>query len=129
MPCTCVVASLVAPLRLGRINKLKTRVTGAAASGAAFYDDPVAEHLSDAELTDLAMASTPSDPFADDAVPFGQESMGAELLPEWYMPAPRMSAADRTPRRVFTVGLIVVAMLLLNGAGLCVTYGLPEIAW
>jgi hypothetical protein len=30
---------------------------------------------------------------------------------------------------VFTVGLIIVSMLLLNGAGLCVTYGLPEIAW
>jgi hypothetical protein len=55
--------------------------------------------------------------------------MGADLLPEWYMPIPQMSAADRTPRRMFTVGLIIFAMLLLNGAGLCVTYGLPEIAW
>jgi hypothetical protein len=27
------------------------------------------------------------------------------------------------------VGLIVTSMLLLNGAGLCITYGLPEIAW
>jgi hypothetical protein len=89
----------------------------------------MAEHLSDAELTDLALAASPSDPFADDAVPFGQKSTGAELLPEWYMPVPQMSAADRTPRRVFTVGLIIVSMLLLNGAGLCVTYGLPEVAW
>jgi hypothetical protein len=95
----------------------------------AFYDECMAEHLSDAELTDLALAAAPSDPFADDAVPFGQKSTGAELLPEWYMPVPQMSAADRTPRRVFTVGLIIVSMLLLNGAGLCVTYGLPEIAW
>jgi hypothetical protein len=87
------------------------------------------EHLSDAELADLAMAASPSDPFADDAVPFAQKAMGAELLPEWYMPVPQMSATDRTPRRVFTVGLIIVSMLLLNGAGLCVTYGLPEIAW
>jgi hypothetical protein len=89
----------------------------------------MAEHLSDAELAELAMAASPADPFADDAVPFGQESSGAELLPEWYMPVPQMSAADRTPGRVFTVGLIIVAMLLLNGVGLCVTYGLPEIAW
>jgi len=95
----------------------------------------MADHLSDAELSDaeldaIAESSTPKDPFAADAVPFGQDvSHGAELLPEWYMPVPQISAADRTPRRVFTVGLIVVALLLLNGAGLCVTYGLPEIAW
>ena len=75
------------------------------------------------------MAASPADPFADDAVAFGQESAGAELLPEWYMPVPQMSAAGRTSRRVFIVGLIVVSMLLLNGAGLCITYGLPEIAW
>ena len=89
----------------------------------------MAEPLSDAELTELAMAASPADPFAADAVAFEQESAGAELLPEWYMPVPQMSAADRTPRRVFTVGLIVMSMLLLNGASLCVTYGLPEIAW
>ena len=90
----------------------------------------MAEQLSDAELVEAALTATPSDPFADDAVPFGQgQTYGAELLPEWYMPIPQMSAADRTPRRVFTVGLIIVAMLLLNGVGLCVTYGLPEIAW
>lgn len=90
----------------------------------------MADQLTDAELAEISMAATPTDPFADDAVPFGRElSRGADLLPEWYMPVPQMSAADRTPRRVFTVGLIIVAMLLLNGAGLCVTYGLPEIAW
>ena len=65
----------------------------------------MAEQLSDAELADAALSATPSDPFADDAVPFGQDATyGAELLPEWYMPVPQMSAADRTPRRVFTVG-------------------------
>jgi hypothetical protein len=90
----------------------------------------MAEQLSDAELVEAALAATPTDPFADDAVPFaGGAASGVELLPEWYMPVPQMSAADRTPRRVFTVGLIIFAMLLLNGVGLCVTYGLPEIAW
>ena len=96
---------------------------------AGSYDECMADQLSDADLTDLALTASPCDPFADDAVPFGHESLGAELLPEWYMPVPQMSAADRTPGRMFTVGLIVVAMLLLNGVGLCVTYGLPEIAW
>jgi hypothetical protein len=86
--------------------------------------------FTDEELTELAMAADPDAPIDADAVPFGRElSMGADLLPEWYMPIPQMSAADRTPRRMFTVGLIIFAMLLLNGAGLCVTYGLPEIAW
>ena len=85
--------------------------------------------LSDSELTEIAMAASPTDPFAADAVAFEQESTGIELLPEWYMPVPQKSAADRTPRRMVAVGLIVTSMLLLNGAGLCVTYGLPEIAW
>lgn len=88
------------------------------------------EPLTDAELAEIALAARPTDPFADDAVPFGQDlSKGADLLPDWYMPVPQMSAADRSPSRVFTVGLIIFAMVLLNGAGLCVTYGLPEIAW
>lgn len=89
--------------------------------GIAFSDD---------ELTALALAADPDAPIDDDATPFGRDlSAGADLLPEWYMPVPQMSAADRTPRRVFTVSLIVFALLLLNGAGLCVTYGFPEIAW
>jgi len=82
------------------------------------------------DLTAQALAADPDAPIDPDAVPFGTElSAGAHLLPDWYMPVPQMSASQRTPRRVFTVGLIIVAMLLVNGAGLCVTYGLPEIAW
>lgn len=86
--------------------------------------------LSDAELAEIAMHAAAGDPFAADAVPFGHDVVhGAPLLPEWYMPVPQLSAAERTPRRVFAVGLIIVALILLNGVGLCVTYGLPEIAW
>jgi hypothetical protein len=88
------------------------------------------EPFTDAELAEIALAASPSDPFADDAMPFGQDlSVGADLLPDWYMPVPQISASDRSPRRVFTVGLIIFAMVVVNGAGLCVTYGLPEIAW
>lgn len=88
------------------------------------------DRLTDSELAALAMEATPSDPFADDAVPFGaDDSPGAQLLPEWYMPVPQMSASSRTPQRTFAVGLIIVALLAINGAGLCITYGLPEIAW
>ena len=82
------------------------------------------------ELTAQALAADPDEPIDADAVPFGTElSVGAELLPEWYMPVPQLSAAERTPARMFTVGLIIFALVLLNGVGLCVTYGLPEIAW
>jgi hypothetical protein len=87
--------------------------------------------FSDAELTALALAADPSIEPDDDAVPFSAGDRGAALLPEWYMPATlRGDAFGATPRRrAWTVGGIIVAMLIVNGAGLCVTYGLPEIAW
>lgn len=97
---------------------------------ASTQDPDPAAAISDAELTMIALAADPNPVIADDAVPFGGgRAVSADLLPEWYMPAPQRSAADRSPARVFTVSLIVAALLLLNGAGLCVTYGLPEIAW
>lgn len=85
--------------------------------------------ISDAELATLALTADPDAPIDPDAVPFtlaGHDPDG--LLPAWYMPAPQL-AARPTPRRVFAVGLVVGALLLLNGAGLCVTYGWPEVAW
>ncbi len=94
------------------------------------YDFTMADEFTDAELAEFAVSATADDPFAPDAVAFdGGGGGGAELLPEWYMPVPQMSASERTPVRMATVGLIVFALLVLNGAGLCVTYGLPEIAW
>lgn len=80
----------------------------------------------DAELAALALAADPDAPVDDDAVPFGGTAE-SDLLPEWYMPVPQ--SYGRNPRRVVAVTAIVVSMLALNGAGLCVTYGLPEIAW
>jgi len=82
--------------------------------------------FTDAELEELAMAADPLAPVDDDAVPFGGVTE-SELLPEWYMPSPQ--ATGRSPRRVFAVGAIIVSLLVVNGAGLCVTYGFPEIAW
>jgi hypothetical protein len=43
------------------------------------------------------------------------------------MPAPRN--LKRTPARMFGAAAFVGALVIVNGAGLCVTYGLPEIAW
>jgi hypothetical protein len=87
-------------------------------------DDTV--EWSDDELAELALAANPDAPIDDDAVPFGQREGGA-LLPDWYMPVP--AGLARSPRKRATVGLIVLSLLALNGAGLCVTYGVIEVAW
>jgi hypothetical protein len=85
------------------------------------------ESISDDELAELALAADPDVPIADDAVPFGVPDRGAGLLPEWYMPAP--SSVRRTRPRVLAVSAIIASLIIVNGAGLCVTYGIPEIAW
>ena len=79
------------------------------------------------ELTMLALAADPDVEPDPDAEPFGGAPSGASLLPEWYMPAP--ASINRSRPRVVMVGVIVAALVVVNGAGLCVTYGLPEIAW
>ncbi len=81
---------------------------------------------SDEELAELALAADPDAPIDDDAVPFGQREGGA-LLPDWYMPVPVGLA--RSPRKRAAVGVIVLSLLALNAAGLCVTYGVIEVAW
>jgi hypothetical protein len=84
--------------------------------------------ISDDELCDIAMAADPDIVLADDAVPFEADpTSNSGLLPAWYMAAPRNF--ERTPARMFAAVSFVVALIVLNGAGLCVTYGLPEIAW
>lgn len=83
--------------------------------------------VTDDELTALALAADPHDAFAVDAVPFGVEAADDLLLPEWYMPL--SGPIRRTRPRAVAVVTIIAAMLLVNAAGLCVTYGLPEIAW
>lgn len=99
-------------------------------------DVPADEQLSDLELTDeeltdeelvaLAIAADPDAPIDDDAVPFGVREGGA-LLPDWYMPVP--ATLTRSPAKRATVALIVVSLLALNAVGLCVTYGVIEVAW
>ena len=83
--------------------------------------------FTDDELAELALAADPDAPIPDDAVPFGRSERDRSLLPEWYMPAP--SSTRRTRPRVLAVAAIVGSLIVVNGAGLCVTYGFPEIAW
>jgi len=86
------------------------------------------EPITDAELTALALATDPDDiEFDQDAVPFGVEPVGAALLPSWYMPAPLSAVATHRRRRAWIVGGLVAAMVTVNGFGLCVTYGIPEV--
>jgi len=81
-----------------------------------------------AELERLALAADPDAEVPDDALPFLADSAaGVELLPAWYMPVAQN--LRRTPARVFGAATFVGALVIVNGAGLCVTYGLPEIAW
>jgi len=82
--------------------------------------------ITDEELAAEAMAADPNVPIDDDAEPFGGRP-DAGLLPEWYMPINGPMRRTLT-RRIVVVG-IIVSLLIVNGAGLCVTYGLPEIAW
>ena len=78
--------------------------------------------VSDEELTRQALAADP-DPEPDPrATPFrGEPTPGADLLPDWYMPRPAPGRA--TPaRRAVAIGLVAAA-LIVNAAGLCITYG------
>ena len=43
------------------------------------------------------------------------------------MPVP--GSTRRTRLRVVAIVAIVVSLVVVSGAGLCVTYGVPEIAW
>ena len=84
--------------------------------------------VTDAELTELALASDPDTiEFDDDAVPFGVQPDDAGLLPSWYMPAPMSTSGRHRRRRAWIVGGLVAAMVIVNGFGLCVTYGMPEV--
>ncbi len=85
------------------------------------------ESFTDDELAELALAADLDAPIPDDAVPFGQAERDDVLLPEWYMPAP--VSFRRTRPRMVAVSVIIASLIIVNGAGLCVTYGLPEIAW
>ena len=81
----------------------------------------------DDELTALALAADPEAPLGDDAIPLSLHlAQFAGSLPQWYMP-PAMARQGkwwRTP----VVGAIVAAFLIIEGLGLCNTYGVLSFA-
>lgn len=83
--------------------------------------------VSDDELEALAMAADPDSPLDPDAVPFSVATEEADgLLPDWYMPV-ASSPVRSKGRRMMARG-IVLALIVINGAGLCVTSGFVELA-
>jgi hypothetical protein len=90
-------------------------------------DPPYGERLTEAELTALALAADPNAPLSDDAIPLSMHlAQFAGALPEWYMP-PAM-AGSGSKWRVPVIGTIVAAFLLIEGLGLCNTYGILSFA-
>jgi hypothetical protein len=85
--------------------------------------DLAGEPLSDAELTSLALAADPDAPLSEDAIPLSLHlaQFAGAALPQWYMPpaASRSGQRWRTP----VVLTIIAAFLLIEGLGLCNTFG------
>ena len=71
-------------------------------------------------------APSPSQRSDGTPVPWPDEPADG-LLPAWYMPAATARVRGRA-RRGLIAG-IVLALVAINSVGLCVTYGLAEIAW
>ena len=79
--------------------------------------------LSDAELEAEALAADPDAPLPDDAVPWLPAATCSAGMGGWYMaPAGLSAAAAPGWRRRVAIGL-VVAIALINAAGLCITSG------
>ena len=90
-------------------------------------DPSYGEQLTEAELTALALAADPNAPLSDDAIPLSMHlAQFAGALPGWYMP-PAM-ARNGSKWRVPVIGAIVAAFVLIEGLGLCNTYGILSFA-
>jgi hypothetical protein len=88
---------------------------------------PLDAPLTDDELTALALAADLDAPLDEDAVPLHIHlaQFAGAALPQWYM-APAMARSGkrwRTP----VVLTIVAAFLLIEGLGLCNTFG--QLTW
>lgn len=92
------------------------------------YAEVVPDWMTDAELTRIALAAEPFDPFADEVMPFDDDldNLGIGLLPAWYMPAPSLR---RSPGRTVVLAGVAISLFIINIAGLCVTYGFPDPVW
>ena len=84
--------------------------------------------VADDTLDALALAADPDVTIPDDAVSLWDlDADRSGLLPAWYMPTPSAgpstASATTSWRRRAIVLTFVLALVLINAAGLCVTYG------
>ena len=92
------------------------------ADDLAWADGHDDEEISDDELTALALAADPEPALGPEAVPITtHRNLPAASLPLWYMPP--VSARAAGGWRVPIVASVVLALLLINVLGLCITYG------
>ena len=78
--------------------------------------------ITDAELTALALAADPDLPLDDNAVPMSLYLAQLPInLPAWYMPPVMVRGCPRW--RIPVVALVVAAFLVIEGFGLCNTFG------
>ena len=78
--------------------------------------------FTDAELTAFAIAADPDLPLGEDAVPMSIYLAQLPIaLPDWYMPSVMVRGGKRW--RIPIVLLIVAAFLIIEGMGLCNTFG------
>ncbi|MGZ6967859.1 MAG: hypothetical protein ACXVKN_08995 [Acidimicrobiia bacterium] len=93
-------------------------------AGSATKDEQLLELPTDEELCALALVADPETEVADDAVSLWELTGAPEEgpLPSWYMPAAAGGRLLSGWRRVPPL-LIVGSLLVINGCGLCITYG------
>jgi hypothetical protein len=89
--------------------------------------NPLDLPLTDAELTALALAADPDAAPDKDAVPLHIHlaQFAGAALPQWYM-APATASSGRRWRTPVVL-TIVAAFLLIEGLGLCNTFG--QLTW
>jgi hypothetical protein len=81
--------------------------------------------ITEDELAALALAADPDGELGDDAVSLWELAADDpdELLPSWYMPSPMARSRLLHGWRRNVVLLLIASFVLINAAGLCVTYG------
>jgi hypothetical protein len=81
--------------------------------------------ITDDELAALALSADPDCEIDGDAVSLWDLSRGEpdELLPAWYMPSPMARTRLLHGWRRNMVLILIASFILINAAGLCVTYG------
>lgn len=88
--------------------------------------DPVLDYtLTDEELTAQALAAAPDTVAGEDAVNYWDVVAPRDLglLPSWYMPTPSAGSRRLHGWRRRVVYLVTGSIVVINAAGLCITYG------